>query len=163
MSSFIGNFIQILMVALGTLLAIVGITWALSYLQAHNIKSNVENYALDIMAYGTKHNGFNDPHNGGYTFDEMNEKLIKRHNLEGYILNVDLKPGKGQIAGRRKQIGISVTYQYPTVTPLDPRDTMAPPGEINLTDTVHGYVKRPRVNKPFDENKNWWEWEDEFD
>lgn len=164
MASFFANFQQFFAVAFIGLLSTVGVTMGLNYLQGHNIKSNVENYMLDVMAYGTKHNGFNDPVNGNYTFESMNEDLIRRNKLESYLLEVKLDPEPGtQVRGRSGEISMQTKYKYPTINPLDPRETYNTSNSKVLTDVVHGYVKEHNIDKlpDFSEERPWWKWDDE--
>ena len=170
-TSFFSNLLQVFIIGVFGIMAAISGSVALNYLQAHNIKSNVENYMLDMAAYGTKHNGFNDPSDASsnYTFDYVNSEMMRKHKLKdpsrgfNYLLSTKFEPAPGTPVGgeRSQEISITVEYQYPTLNPFDDRDNMKKANTKKITDVVHGYVKdSERTDKldQFDETKPWWEW-----
>lgn len=162
MSSFIGHCIQVIVYGIGIMLVTIGLSFSLNYLQAYSIKNDAENFMLDMLAYGTKHNGFNDPENGGYTFQQTEQNMIRRHKLDGKIASISYSPSVGtQVRGRSGKIEISLKYQYPTLNPFDSKDNMTVSSTKVISDVVHGYVKQADKTKPHDSNRPWWLWDDE--
>lgn len=163
MSSFISHLIQVIVYALGLCIIVIGLSFCLGYLHAYTIKNDVENFMLDMLAYGTKHNGFNDPEDGSYTFSQTEQNLLKRHNIDKYVDSVSYSPSVGtQVKGRSGTISMSVRYKYPTLNPLDSSTTSFTYSNTKtVSDVVHGYVKETRKSKTFDANRPWWLWDDE--
>ena len=161
-TAFMSHVLQVIIYAMGILLALMGISMCLNYLQAYTIKNNAENFMLDMMTYATKHNGFNDPARGGYTFRQTEQDMLRRHNMTDYIESVRYEPSPGtQVEGRSGEISMTIVYKYPTISPLDSSSNMSTSIPRTVTDVVHGYVKEPDKGKEFDKEKPWWLWEDE--
>lgn len=137
MSNF-GTFL--LMVALVMVITMMS-AFGFRYLEVYKINEDIENMMSDLLDYAALHNGFNDPVNGTYSFNQVVSEKIEEYKLDGKIQgNIQFNPAPGIDARQRtEELSITVTPIFPVLQPWS-RTTRVGKPKVSYSLT-HGYVK----------------------
>lgn len=149
LSSFVYLFVIMTIVFCIT----AGGAFCVRYLEINKVNSDCENFMSDLLAYGSLHNGFNDPVDGNYTFNQYKEEALMRYKLTEYIdadTGIQFTPAVGvNLSARSQELTVQVVLNVPVANPFShDKRTLKPKTAVGLT---HGYVKSS-AQKPLPED-----------
>lgn len=123
------------------------------YYERYTTKHDIENFMIDMLDYGSTHNGFNNPTESiGMTFFDVQNRFLQKYKLEGKINgSIQLSPAANSSLHYDRlemenitdtNLSITVTPLYKSLNPFKQGDDAKIIGKtITMTANIRGYVK----------------------